>query len=595
MLLKQVSDPSNSFESKNASSWKKAAPALLSIAVLATLIILLVLRYAVAIPMLDDWEMVPLVTKAHTSGLTFSDFFAQQQEARTVFPKLIFIALAAGKYWDSRVAMMLSVLICCLTALGVYRLLDRSGLSFPAATIAFLLSAFLIFSPAQHEIWLLASGFPSFVPALCIVAGLCVVRSNFSIATKFWLCVALAFFASFTLANGLLAWGLTFPVLLALPDRRLLRWLAFWLIAAGACAAIYFWHFRPQHDLPPFAPHKSPLDYVQYLAAFLGSGLGRSGNEHPLAISAAVGATLLVCYVAAVVRFLIRWRDAEYRARVCPWIALGAYSVGSGCLAALGRIGWGVSQALESRYITYSLYLAVAVIALAAIFAAEVFEECPAPRIRLPLVVGVAVLGGSCLILEILCGAESISVFALRSAAARIGYGGILFGEVLDASKTITAGNFPRPYFAIQNADALDRLHMLKTPLIRTREISKLRHTDAGEGVVAGWFDGVKSRDAGWTAWGWAAFPNKGRPADCVVLAYADDRGEWIAFALSDALENRPDVVRVLGKQQYLWSGWHASFSAEAVPRGKKISAWALDAKEARLYRLKSNEPSPAL
>ncbi len=589
-----MSDSSTSFESKNAFSWKTAAPALLSTAALAALIIFLILRYAVPIPMLDDWEMVPLVTKAHTAGLTFSDFFEQQQEARTVFPKLIFIALAAGKYWDSRAAMMFSVLICCLTALGVYRLLGRSGLSLPAATIAFLLSAFLIFSPAQHEIWLLASGFPSFVPALCIVAGLCVVRSNFSIGTKFWLCVGLAFFSSFTLANGLLAWGLTFPVLLAQPDRRLLRWLAFWVIAAGACAAIYFWHFQPPHDLPPFAPREAPLDYLQYLAAFLGAGLGRAGNEHPLGVSAAVGAMLLVCYIAAVGRFLIRWRDAEYRTRVCPWIALGAYSVGSGCLAALGRIDWGVSQALESRYITYSLYLAVAVIALGAIFATEFFEEHPRARARLPLVAGVAVVGAGCLILEILCGVESISVFALRSVAARMGQGGILFGQVVDTSRTIRAGNFPRPYFAIHNADALDRLHLLKTPLIRTREISKLRHTDAGEGI-AGWFDGVKSRDAGWTAWGWAAFPNKGRPADCVVLAYADDRGEWIAFAMSDAIESRPDVVRVLGKQQYLWSGWHASFSAEGMPRGKQISAWALDAKEARLYRLKSNEPAPAL
>jgi hypothetical protein len=567
----------------------------LSTAVLATLIMFLIFRYAVAIPMLDDWEMVPLVTKAHTGGLTFSDLFEQQQESRTVFPKLIFIALAAGKHWDSRAAMLVAVLICCLTALGVYRLLGRSGLSPPAATIAFLLSVLLIFSPAQHEIWLLASGFPSFVPALCIVAGLCVVGSNFSIATKFWLCVALAFFSSFTLSNGLLAWGLTFPVLLAKPDRRLLRWLAFWVIAAGACAAIYFWHFQHPHDLPPFAPHKLPLDYLEYLAAFLGAGLGRAGNEHPLAVSAAIGATLLICYVAAVVRFLVRWRDSEYRARVCPWIALGAYSVGSGCLAALGRIDWGVSQALESRYLTYSLYLAVAVIALVAIFATEVFKERPAPRMRLPLVAGIAVLGTGCVILELLCGAESVSVFAVRSAAARLGHGGILFGQVLDASKTITAGNFPRPYFAIRNADALDRLHMLKTPLIRTREISKMRHTEAGEGMVAGWFDGVKSRDGGWTAWGWAALPNKGRAADCVVLAYADDRGEWIAFALSDAFENRPDVVRVLGKREYLWSGWHASFPAEAVPPGKKISAWALDAKEARLYRLKSNEPAPAL
>jgi len=136
------------------------------IAVLAIGIASLVLRYAVAIPMLDDWEMAAIVTKAHTGGLTFPDLFEQQQEARPVFPKLIFIALSFRKYWDSRAEMMLSVVICCLTALGVYRLFVQSDLSRTARIIGFLLGALLVFAPAQHEIWLLASGFPSFLPAL---------------------------------------------------------------------------------------------------------------------------------------------------------------------------------------------------------------------------------------------------------------------------------------------------------------------------------------------------------------------------------------------------------------------------------------------
>jgi uncharacterized membrane protein YwzB len=290
-----------------------------------------------------------------------------------------------------------------------------------------------------------------------------------------------------------------------------------------------------------------------------------------------------------VVRFITRYRNREYCARVCPWIALGGYSIGSGCLAALGRIDWGISQALESRYLTYSLYLAVAVIALVTIFATEFFEKRPARQIRLAIVTVVAVLGAGCFILELLCATQSIGVFAVRSAAARLGHGGMLFSNVLDASKTITAGNFPRPQFVVTNADALDRLHKLKTPLIRTREISRLRHSEADESSGSGWFDGVKKVEGGWTAWGWAALPGKRRAADCVVLAYADDRGEWIAFALSDAIESRPDVVRVLGKREYLWSGWHASFSTADVSPGKKVSAWALDAKEAKLYRITAN------
>jgi hypothetical protein len=559
-------------------------------AVPVLVIIFLVLRYAVATPMLDDWEMAPLVVKAHTGGLTWNDLFEQQQEARTFFPKLIFLVLSMGKYWDGRVEMMLSILICCLTALGIYRLAARSGLSRRETTIAFLLMVLLIFSPVQHELWLLASGFPSFVPALCIVWGLCVVRSGFSIAVKFGLCAGLAFFASFTLANGLLAWGFTFPILLATQCvPRWKRWLAFWLLATAACAAIYFWQFHASQDLPPFAPRKPVLDYWRYIAAFLGSGLGRSGNDNPLAVSIGVGTVLLLGYFVSLGHFIFRCRDGAYCARVAPWIALGGYSIGSACLAALGRIEWGVSQALESRYVAFSLYLAVAMVALAAIFAREFRKPGDSAKRRLALFAVVAFLGASYLILDLFCSAASLPFFRVRSAAARLGQSGMLFSQVLDTSRAIKTCNYPRPFFVRENAAALDRLHLLRTPLVRTREIGKLRHADAGEEMAAGWCEGLTNADDGTrVAWGWAALIGRHRPADAVLLAYADARGEWTAFALSDAVIDRPDVAKTLRSSEQRWSGWRAVFPRDAVPPGAEISAWAVDVKEAKLYRLQA-------
>jgi hypothetical protein len=557
-------------------------------AVPVLVIVFLILRYAVATPMLDDWEMVPLVVKAHAGGLTWNDLFEQQQEARTFFPKLIFIVLSMGKYWDGRVEMMLSILICCLTALGIYRLAARSGLSRRATTIAFLLMVLLIFSPAQHELWLLASGFPSFVPALCIVWGLCVVRSGSSIAVKFGLCAGLAFFASFTLANGLLAWGFTFPILIATQRvPRWKRWLAFWFLATAACAAIYFWHFHASQDLPPFAPRKPVLDYCRYVAAFLGSGLGRSGNDNPLAVSIGVGTMLLLGYFFSLGHFIFRCRDGAYCARVAPWIALGGYSIGSACLAALGRIAWGVSQALESRYVAFSLYLAVAMVALAAIFVGELRKPGDSARRRLALFGVVALLGASYLILDVFCSVASLPFFRIRSAAARLGQSGMLFSPVVDTTRAIKAGNHPRPFFVRENAAALDRLHLLRTPLVRNREIGKLRHADAGEEMATGWCEGLTNADDGTrVAWGWAALIGRHRPADAVLLAYADARGEWTAFAMSDAVIDRPDVAKTLRSSEQAWSGWRAVFPRDAVPPGAEISAWAVDAKDAKLYRL---------
>jgi hypothetical protein len=74
------------------------------------------------------------------------------------------------------------------------------------------------------------------------------------------------------------------------------------------------------------------------------------------------------------------------------------------------------------------------------------------------------------------------------------------------------------------------------------------------------------------------------------VLAFANEQGDWVAFAHSDAVLDRVDVGRALRSAEQLWSGWRVVFRGDALPKGAEISAWAVDAKEAKLYRLKTRE-----
>ena len=560
------------------------------------LLCVLINRHWVGIPLLDDWEMAPLIVKARSGGLSFADIFVQHAEARNSIPKLLFIAFAVGDRWDVRVPMAVGVIFCCLTVWLLYLLLRKSAVSQLSSTAAIFFMALLVFSVSQHELWLLASGFYSFLPVLCVVAALVLLQTRLSVGWKFLLCALLSFISSFTLAHGLLAWALTFPVLfLHARPARWISWLIAWVALTAGCVALYAYGYRQPVDLPPFAPAISPLDYVRYLFAFLGSALGRSGTDTPLAVSQAVGAFLLLLYFFFVA-YVLRFRQEEQLRRASvPWFAIGLYSIASGCLAALGRIAWGVPQSLESRYVAFSIYLAVAIVALVPIVGSHISGRRESRRLPLGWSFATAVVALALFVLHVVCSAASVDWFRKRSAATRLGHGATLFSQVLDTSRTIRQVMYPRPDFLRLHADALDRLHLLKPPLIRTTKVREIRRGTSDGKVLTGWLDGlaeIGSDKA--TAWGWTALHTRGRPADCVLLAYDTPEGE-VLFAISDAIEHRGDVMQSLGDRDYELSGWRATFSRASIPAGATLSAWAVDAKDAKIYRLKTIVPEPKL
>jgi hypothetical protein len=352
----------------------RAAPAFptiafFAIAAPAIYIADLIRRYGMSIPLWDDWGIAPMIAHAHTGELRFSELYEQQLEARVFLPKLIFILFTFTGRYDARDGMMFSVLLCCLTAIGVLLLLRRTGLSRPAQTLCLVLIVVGIFSPAQGELWLLASGFPSFMPALFIIAGLVILQTKLSTTAKCLSCGVLAVASTFTLAHGVLAWGLTFPIfLLWRGAERPKLWLALWSALALASAGAYLWGYVKPEETPTFAPPVPLLAYAHYITAFLGGavayGLRWSPEIVPLGVATAAGAIVLALFATLVGYVIYHWRDLRLRTRALPWIALGCYSIASAFPRVTRARRPRVQQALESRYVTFSFYLTVAVIVL---------------------------------------------------------------------------------------------------------------------------------------------------------------------------------------------------------------------------------------
>lgn len=550
----------------------------------------LVRHYGVEVPTLDDWEMAPLIVKAQRGLLAFSDVFTQQQEARTILSKLVFIFSAAHGHWDVRDQMMISVVSCWLTAAGIFFLLRRpSRLPVSAVAACFWLAVLTIFTPAQFELWLFASGFPSFLPALFIVASLVAIETKLTTLSKFLACAVMSTASSFTLPHGLLAWGLTFPVLLATHRlRRWPTWLGMWLLVCALCSAAYFWGYAKPDYLPQFAPPIAKIEYARFILIFLGGGLAYSLKDNPTTAAMIFGIVQMIFFFGAAGFVVVRIKDRAFVRRVAPWLALAAYAIGSACLAALGRIDYGAAYALASRYVTFSLYLTVALIAIASVIMTDLRAGS----------------GGSSsrrwsFIVSILCCVAYLvpynrsaanTLYFLRgySAKDRLARGAVLFSSAIDTSEVITNVIYPPGADrVVRDAAALDELKLLRPRLVKTTSLNSFVHEDADGKRVAGECELVARAGPGTQrAIGWAALKQKQRQADCIVLSYELPGEEPVLFAMSETVEARPDISRRLHNQDQLWSGWTASYSGQAVPAGAKVSFWAVDADVPAFYRL---------
>jgi hypothetical protein len=548
-------------------------------------------HYGVNVPLLDDWAMAPLIVKSNNGTLKFADIFQQQQEARTVLPNLIFILSSRGE-WNVRDQMAMSIFSCWLTAAGLFVLLRRSGLSLGSVAVCFWLMVLALFSPAAFELWIFASGLPSFLPALFLVTALALGTARASTLTQFVVCLILAAASTFTLAHGLLGWGLTFPALLiAQRTPRWRMWLGLWLLATAMCAAVYFWGYEKPPSLPRFGPPVSLLTYVAFILQFLGGGLAYSLKNQPTTAATVFGIFQIAVILIALVFTARRRGDRRFVASVVPWFALSLFSMGAAVLASLGRVGYGASYALASRYVPFSLGLTVGVIALVAL----ILNDClrAGGSRRWPMVTA-----GILIITWLLPykAASGNTLLFLRhySASNHLACGALHFSQVMDTTAVIKKNIFPPgPEHVVVNAAALDDLKLLRPPLAHSNRLDAIPHEDADGTRVAGACEAIRVEGEHYHAWGWAQLKARGRPPDGVVVSCELPGAVPTLIAISNSVEMRWDIARISWPNDYLWTGWTATFPRSAMPPGARLAFWAFDADTPRLYRLPEATEGP--
>ena len=545
----------------------------------AILLVICVSKYAVNVPYGDEWLIIPLIEKWQNHQLTFADIFQQHNEHRIAIPKLIYLAFAQLTHWNLQAEMFFSIALCIGTSVGLYLLLQRTvRLPRTQVLLLWIVCNALIFSPTQAENWLWGFQLQVFIPNLCLVAALVAVSAEPGSLTRWTLAAGLTVIATFSFGNGLVLWPVLSLFMLLRRDRRTL--LIGWAVLCSIVVAVYFVHYLPAPKSRPVTGNW--LDYPAYFLVFLGGPLMR---QRLLFSAVAIGA-IAVTLFGAFFTYFVR-RGGERLNRAAPWLALGSYAIASAAIAACTRVHGEPLQAADSRYITISqnIYLALIVLSFLAFEAAgrehKGFFKWLASS-KVPLITGIVVLAS-------IAFPAGITHMAVIQRNITAGLAALQFSRVLDTTELmreqlLLPDKVSEP---LEYAATLERLKFFERPLLTKPQLEDAEARPKRATTEFGATDSViPAENNRFKVKGWSFLRERGGPGSAVVLCYWQN-DQWHAFDIFKTGEARRDLAARFHSRAYSKAGWSGTFSRDQLPaNAETISAWTVDPISAVVYKL---------
>lgn len=534
----------------------------------------------VPVPYWDEWDSPGQQLAAYYRGtLRLADLFSQHNESRSFFPRLLYLAIYVPAGWDVRYGMAVTFALVCAGSAGLYQILRRTNPFSRAVPFVFAGMNFLLFSPRQYENFLHAVMIEAFAPVCALIFALRINLSDRSLKAKTLLNAALAFIATYTFANGMLLWLLAFPLeTRSVRDpRNRIVWRMVYVSLAALSLVAYFISYRHPPLSPPFV---SPIAQLPALLRFF---LVWLGSLFSTGAPAACGAVVLLLFVGLATAAISQTRQTGTWRAHYPWLVLGCYTLISGCVVAVGRLGFAHSMAGDVRYTASTVFLYIAVVGLGFSVYAQAKPRALTTRLALSaVIVSVVVVGSFWAItfkkerhlLRIITAARQhcLLVFRWSEAIPRNPEIALLspypVDDVLGTIRTL-AGN-----------DAL------RPRLVSQKLASAVRERPDHEATSAGNLDAARLESASQlTFQGWARVPAPDRPADCVVLGFETVDGAWEPFCVVGTGGIRPDVAQHFGNNALRSAGFSGRVDASHLPQGDlTLKARAIDFQNDRAF-----------
>ncbi len=307
---------------------------------------------SVEVPWSDDWDIfVPPFYHQAAGTLHWTDINAQHNEALVAIP--VATSLILARVSGGRMLAVTYLSYSFLSASLVVLFLFFRMLRLPGAwsVLWFLPASFLFLGWRQSEALLWATHLVNtmalFFSLACLYACTRAARPGF-----FFAAMVCAWIASFSMASGILVW---FPGVIAVGFSARLRRLVLWLLSASVCVVCFLADRAPSEvdwDTGISYAMANAADAVKYAFTYVGGPLGATPSQ-----SLWMGIVLSLIAFPIVSLALRKTRADGFPASlllvVYPATALA-------CLLDR-RLGIGVDQAFDSRYVTLSALLPIGI------------------------------------------------------------------------------------------------------------------------------------------------------------------------------------------------------------------------------------------
>lgn len=304
----------------------------------------------------DEWAFLKVIDQFYNGQLTLQEMWAQHNEHRCVFLKVIFILSAQMNALNVQNLMYLSLMDILLSTLLLYFQFKQinpcqEGIKL---TSVFLPVPFLMFSLRQWQNLLWGMQLLVFVMVLFVILSILLMdqalRQTHS-HKYFLLAIICSLLATFSFGIGILIWiVVSLQIMLHGFKQSNLKQLISYSVIGITVISIYSYGLQTPSNFTYLLNHLDKAFF--YVIINIGNSLvGQFSTQ--VVISFVFGVIIFLLYVYAIFRYFSS--DEQMKKATNVFLMLIIFSLLSSLAIVYGRIQLGIEELLASRYSTFSL------------------------------------------------------------------------------------------------------------------------------------------------------------------------------------------------------------------------------------------------